>query len=181
MLQRGSLMTDLSKIAAFSKKGGDLFHVVVESPRGSSLKLKYDDELGAMSVSRPLPLGVTFPCDWGFVPSTQAEDGDPLDAIILWDVAGYPGLVVPCRALAVVLVEQNGPRAGQRVRNDRVVALPEAVRRTPSNPADVLSPRVREELVNFFLAATALERKDPKILGWEGPETALRLIREAEH
>jgi inorganic pyrophosphatase len=171
-------MSDLSKVPAFAND--DLFHVVIESPRGSSLKLKYDATLGVMSISRPLPLGITFPYDWGFVPSTKAADGDPFDAIIFWDVAGYPGIVVECRALAVVLVEQNGDGPGKRVRNDRVVAMPDAFRRALPNPADALSQRVRDELSSFFLAATALEGKDATILGWEGPDTALRLIREAK-
>lgn len=171
-------MSDLAKVPAFSSD--DLFHVVVECPRGSAVKWKYDPELGVMSISRPLPLGLSFPCDWGFVPSTKAADGDPLDAIVVWDVAGFPGVVMPCRALGVALVEQNGPKPGERVRNDRVVAVPEAFRRSLVNPIDAVAQRTRDELSNFFLAATAFEGKNPKILGWEGPETALRLIRESE-
>ena len=75
----------------------DTFHVVVEAPRGSQLKLKYEPRWEAMAVSRPLPIGVTFPFDWGFIPSTQAADGDPLDAMVLWDVPSYPGVVLTCR------------------------------------------------------------------------------------
>ena len=55
-------------------------------------------------MSRPLPAGVTFPFDWGFVPSTEASDGDPLDALLLWDVPSFPGVVVPCRAIGVLQV-----------------------------------------------------------------------------
>lgn len=80
---------DLSAIPAFASD--DVFHVVVEVPRGSTLKLKYAPKWEAMSISRPLPLGLSYPFDWGFVPSTQAPDGDPLDAMLLWDVASYPG------------------------------------------------------------------------------------------
>jgi inorganic pyrophosphatase len=171
-------LSDLSKVAAFAHD--DVFHVVIESPRGSAVKWKYDPELGAMSISRPLPLGLVFPCDWGFVPSTSAPDGDPLDAIILWDVACFPGVVVPCRALAVVLVDQKeNKQSDKRVRNDRVVALPIASQRALPNPADALTPRVRDELTNFFLAATAFEGKDPKILGWDDAEAALRTVRDA--
>src|SRR5437868_5301092 len=104
-MRREDMMRDLHTLPTFAGQG--VFHAVVESPRGATVKLKYAPELGAMSISRPLVLGVTYPCDWGFVPSTTGPDGDPIDVAIWWDVTTYPGVVVPCRALAVVRVEQN--------------------------------------------------------------------------
>src|SRR4051812_23123737 len=86
-------MADLARLPAFLD--GDIFHVVVESPRGCAVKLKWDASLGAMAVSRPLGLGLVFPFDWGFVPSTRGPDGDPVDAIVLWDVASAPGILIP--------------------------------------------------------------------------------------
>jgi len=67
---------------------------MVESPRGSSVKFKYDPDDDVMVLSRPLPAGLAYPYDWGFVPSTRAADGDPLDAVIVWDGTSYPGVVV---------------------------------------------------------------------------------------
>ena len=120
---------NLAAIPAFARD--DVFHVIVEAPRGSTLKLKYEPRWEAMSVSRPLPAGVTFPFDWGFVPSTEAADGDPLDALLLWDVPSFPGVVIPCRAIGVLQVEQNrGIRdPSERIRNDRVLAVPVDARR----------------------------------------------------
>src|SRR5260221_10298097 len=71
-------MRDLQDIKTFATD--DVFHIVVESPRGAAVKLKYSPELGAVSISPPLALGLTYPCDWGFVPSTKGPDGDPIDA-----------------------------------------------------------------------------------------------------
>ncbi len=165
-------MRDLHKLKTFASE--DVFHVVVESPRGAVVKLKYSADFGAMSISRPLVLGVTYPCDWGFVPSTEGADGDPVDAAIWWDVSTYPGVVIPCRALAVVRVEQNSADRLGRIRNDRVLAVPVAARREVA-----LAARVRQEIEQFFIAVTALEGKEPRILGWDDGDAALELIRSS--
>ena len=170
-------MVPLNQLPTFVS--ADVFHVVVESPRGSSIKLKYDPELGAMSISRPLAAGVAYPFDWGFVPSTQAEDGDPVDAMLYWDVATFPGVVVPCRALGVIQIEQNRSDSRGRARNDRILALPVHARREHElRSAMALPRRMRDELEHFFIATTALEGKDAKILGWAGPDDALALLKE---
>ena len=171
-------MTDLDQLPTFADD--DTFHVVVESPRGSTVKLKYEPSLRAMSISRPLSLGLAFPFDWGFIPSTQGADGDPLDAIVLWDVATYPGVVLPCVALALLKVDQRGPDAG-RIRNDRLIVRPVAARREAGMPGgSALPTRIRAELEQFLLASTALEDKDAHVLGWDGPEAVLDLIRSAQ-
>jgi inorganic pyrophosphatase len=161
---------DLHKLETFADERA--FHVVVESPRGAVVKLKYSPELGAMSISRPLVLGIAYPCDWGFVPSTEGPDGDPIDSAIWWDVTTYPGVVIPCHALAVVRVEQNRGDGAGRIRNDRILAMPVAARREAS-----LTARVRQEIEQFFVAVTALEGKEPRILGWDDGDAALGLIR----
>jgi inorganic pyrophosphatase len=149
-------------------------HVVVETPGGSHNKLKYSRELGTFVLSRPLTLGIAYPFDWGFVPSTRAADGDPIDAMILSDAPTYPGVVVCCRPLAVLEVEQNA-KTGGRERNDRIVAEPVSAHR----PSATLTERVRQELEAFFMATTTLEGKDLRLLGWRGADAADALIRAA--
>jgi inorganic pyrophosphatase len=168
----------LDQLPAFAE--GDVFHVVVESPRGSAIKLKYSRDLGAMTISRPLASGLVYPFDWGFVPSTHADDGDPIDAAVLWDVSTFPGVVIPCRALALIEVAQNGGEGKGRVRNDRILAVPiEARREGELRDAAALPQRVRDELEHFLMAATVFEGKDPEILGWSGPAAALDLLRSS--
>lgn len=160
--------------------GGKTFRVVVESPRGSTAKLKFDPAVDAMTLSRPLTYGLTYPFDWGFVPGTRAADGDPLDAMLAWDTETFPGVVVPCRALGIVKVDQKSVRTGRRERNDRVVAMPlKAPRFDHLRKVADLPARIRREFETFFVAVTALEGKDVRILGWGGPEAALRLIRRS--
>jgi inorganic pyrophosphatase len=170
---------DLTTIPTFARD--DVFHVIVETPRGSGLKLKYESKWEAMSISRPLPLGVVYPYDWGFVPSTSGPDGDPLDAMVLWDVPAYPGVVLECRAVGVLQVEQNreNHHPSQRIRNDRIMAIPvEARRERTMETVQNLPERVRQELQQFAIAATALEGKDVRIVGWGDADAAVRLVRE---
>jgi inorganic pyrophosphatase len=157
--------------------GGTAFRVVVESPRGSAVKLKYDRELGAMTLSRPLPTGVVYPHDWGFVPGTEASDGDPVDAMILSDGGTAPGVVVTCRALGVLEVDQKRRGDDGRERNDRIIAVPQSAHRFDAVP-DVfaLAARLRAEIEAFFVQVTAFEGKDIKILGWKGPSHAAALL-----
>jgi inorganic pyrophosphatase len=174
---------NLAAIPAFATE--QVFHVVVEAPRGSVLKLKYEPRWEAMSVSRPLPLGVSYPFDWGFIPSTFAADGDPLDAMLFWDVTSYPGVIVPSRAIGVLQVEQNRTNhdPSERVRNDRILSVPLQARREHAiSDVGALPLRVRQELEQFAIAATNLEGKDVRIVGWGDAEAALELVRHsAQH
>jgi inorganic pyrophosphatase len=169
---------DLTTIPTFAE--GTTFHVVVESPRGSSIKLKYEPRWQTMSISRPLALGLSYPCDWGFVPSTKGPDGDPVDALVYWDTPTFPGVVLACRAAGILRVEQNhAANASRRIRNDRLVAVPLASRRGSSIASiDDLPSRIRDELAHFVIATTVLEGKDAKVLGWDGPAAALALLEQ---
>ncbi|MCY1044635.1 inorganic diphosphatase [Corallococcus sp. bb12-1] len=157
----------------------DALNVVVESPRGSTVKLKYDTKLQAFTLSRPLTRGFRYPFDWGFIPSTKGPDGDPLDALVYWDVPTWPGVVLPCRPLGVLLVDQKkkDSQTGARERNDRVLVVPvNAPRAEGMNSYQDLSRRELEELEHFFLAVVHFADKDAHVLGWEGPEAAERMV-----
>jgi inorganic pyrophosphatase len=156
---------DLRRLPARAEDGA--VHVVVESPRGATVKLKYEASLGAMTVQRALPLGLAYPYDWGFVPGTRAADGDPLDAMIVWDASSFPGTVVRCRSVGMVRLEQDRKGGGGRIRNDRLLLLPVRYERggRVGDLAD-LPERVRDEIAQFFLATSFFGGKNPRILGW---------------
>lgn len=125
---------------------------------------------------RPLADDDTYPYDWGFVPSTTAEDGDPLDVLIIHDAQTYPGVVLRCRPVGILELQQKSK--GKKERNDRVFAVPDRspletdlldIRRLPS--------RAREELEEFFRATNALEDKELEFLGWRGPNHAIKTIK----
>jgi Inorganic pyrophosphatase len=98
-------------------------YAVVETPRGGRAKLEFDPKLGAFTLAKPLLAGLTYPYDWGFIPSTKAEDGDPLDVLIIHDAATYPGLVLACKPIGVLEVVQSSK--GKQERNDRVFVVPD--------------------------------------------------------
>src|SRR5215470_15866796 len=98
-------MPSLLRIPPYDDDG--TLRIVVETPRGSRLKYAFDPRCDAFVVKRELMLGLAYPYDFGFIPGTQAEDGDPVDAMVLHSSATYPGMVLPCRALGLVAVRQN--------------------------------------------------------------------------
>ena len=100
---------------------GDV-HVVVETPRGSRAKFSYDPKLKTFTLSKSLLTGLTYPHDWGFVPSTKADDGDPIDIMVIHDAATFPGIVLTCRVIGILQIEQKSK--SKRERNDRLFAVP---------------------------------------------------------
>jgi inorganic pyrophosphatase len=165
----------LDEIPTFAQNG--IIHVVVESPRGFSAKLRYDRQLGAITLARPLPAGLAYPHDWGFVPGTEASDGDPVDALVLSDVGTAPGVVIACRPIGVLEIEQNRRTQDGRERNDRIIAVPQSAPRFDSikNVCE-LPDRWRDEIAGFFIQSGAFERKDVTVLGWKGPDYAFGLV-----
>jgi inorganic pyrophosphatase len=157
-----------------------VLNVIVESPRGSAVKLKYEPAIDAMTLSRPLPLGLVFPFEFGFAPLTKADDGDPLDVAVLMDVGTFPGVVLRCRPIGVLRASQRQTSGRRRVRNDRLVAIATADRRRAHvEQASQLSRREREEIERFFVAAVALEGKELELLGWGDARAACDAVDKA--
>jgi inorganic pyrophosphatase len=95
--------------------------VVIETPKSSPNKLAFEARFGTFVLKGVLPAGAVFPFDFGLVPSTRAEDGDPLDVLVLMDAPVFPGCVVPSRLVGVIEAERT--EDGKTERNDRVLAV----------------------------------------------------------
>jgi inorganic pyrophosphatase len=170
-------MPDLLKLPT-RNNGGDVY-VVVETPRGSAAKLEYDPELRVFTLSKALFLGLTYPYDWGFIPSTKGEDGDPIDALVLHDAATAPGLVLKCKIIGVLEVLQS-EKGEKGIRNDRLIAVPrDSHREKADKDARDLPKQMRQEIEKFFVATDELEAKVLKFLGWKGPKAGEQLIDRA--
>jgi inorganic pyrophosphatase len=171
------MATPLNQLLAQNPDSG-LLNVIVDTPKGSRNKYKYDEEHGLWRLSKVLPLGASFPYDFGFLPSTRGEDGDPVDVLVLLDEPAFPGCVVPARLIGVLEAEQT--QDGKTVRNDRLVAVIE----TPYNPPlfqslEELSPQWLHEVEHFFVAYNQVEGRQFKPLGRHGPARAQHVVEAA--
>src|SRR3954454_21531629 len=96
------------------------FRAVIETPKGSRSKFDYDPDSGLFLLAGLVPAGMSFPLSFGFIPSTRAEDGDPLDVMVLHDETIPVGCLVSVRLRGVIKADQ--PEDGATVRNDRLLA-----------------------------------------------------------
>src|SRR5690348_2330733 len=95
--------------------------VIIETPRNSRNKYKFNKKTGRIKLSKVMPEGMVFPYDFGFIPGTHAEGGDALDVLLLSDEPMFPGCEVECRLLGVIEAKQK--EQGKESRNDRIVAV----------------------------------------------------------
>jgi inorganic pyrophosphatase len=100
-------VADPTRLKPFDSDDKQLLQVVVETPKGSRNKFAFDPDEHIFELKNVLPAGMTFPYDFGFVPSTLADDGDPVDVLVLMDEPAFPGCVLRCRPIGVFEGEQG--------------------------------------------------------------------------
>ncbi len=152
-------------------------NVVIEIPRGSSVKYEVVLNSGAVFVDRFLYTPTHYPFNYGFIPQTKAADGDPVDALVVCQESVYPMTVIRSRPIGVLLtIDEKGPDA-------KIVAVP-AKEIDPIysdiNSISELPEFTRKQIEHFFRHYKDSEpNKFVKIEGWEGAEYAKKLIMEA--
>ncbi len=161
---------------AFEKNKKDI-NVIVETPKGTSAKYNFDEETGMFKLKKILPKGIAFPFHFGFIPRTKAEDGDPVDVLILMEEASWPGCIIECKLLGVIEAEQT--EGSKTARNDRMLAAAIASKRYKEiKTIFALDSYLVDEIVNFLISYNRLEKKEFKVLGRQGPNTAISLIKK---
>lgn len=152
-------------------------HTIVETPKGCAAKYNFDEESGMFKLKKILPEGLSFPFHFGFIPYTKAEDGDPVDVMILMDEPSWPGCIIECKLLGVVEAEQTANNTTSR--NDRMIAAATASRRyQETNSIFVLDAYLVDEIINFLVSYNRLEKKEFKVIGRQGPKAAMSLIKK---
>lgn len=156
----------------------EMFKVVIETPKGSRNKYAYDPDLGVFELKKVLPAGMEFPYDFGFVPRTTADDGDPLDVLVLMDEPAFPGCVLKCRPIGVIEGEQGEKKDTER--NDRIVAVQEQAHSFADiRTLDDLGTKFCDELEEFFMNYHKLTGKQYRVLGHKGPKAVRKMIKSA--
>jgi inorganic pyrophosphatase len=173
-------LADPTQLKTFDKTTG-LVQTVVETPAGSRNKFSYDPEQGAFHIKSVLPAGMTFPYEFGFVPQTKADDGDPIDVLLLMDEPAYPGVVVRTRLIGVIEGEQNDEKKkGKKVRNDRLVGVSDVSHEYANiTKFSDLPEKWLEEIEKFFVNYAGQQGKDFRVIGVKGAEEAMALVGKA--
>ena len=151
--------------------------IVIETPKGSPNKYAYDPAIAAFRLKAVLPAGTVFPFDFGFVPSTLGEDGDPLDVLVFLDAPTPVGCVVTARLIGVIEVRQE--EDGEWIANDRILAVAAASQASADiRTIDDLRPHLVEEIEAFFRHYVGLQGRRIEIGPRHGPARAHRLLNE---
>ena len=149
---------------------------VVETPKGRRGKYDYDAKARAFRLKTMLPDGMSFPLDFGFIPSTLADDGDPTDVMILNDEPCPTGALLDVRLIGVIEAEDE--EDGKIERNDRLLAVA-AVSHLYARvqQASDLGDSFVDNLVQFWVNKDRLEGKAFRCLGVKGPKEAAALVK----
>lgn len=162
-------------LQTFDAKSGEL-NTIIETPKGSRNKFDYDEEQGVFKLGGVLPVAASFSFDFGFVPSTLGEDGDPLDVPVLMDEPAFAGCLVPSRLLGVIEAEQT-ERDSHTERNDRFIAV---ASKSPATSKPERSGRFESNTHRrdraLFASHNFIKGKQFETLARSGPERALQLI-----
>jgi inorganic pyrophosphatase len=169
-------LADPTRLKPFDSRDKQLLRVVIETPKGSRNKFAFDPDECVFELKKVLPAGMTFPYDFGFVPSTLADDGDPVDVLVLMDEPAFPGCALSCRPIGVIQGVQGDKKGKER--NDRIVAVEkDAHSWAETKSMDDLGKDFVRELEEFFVNYHQLSGKKYKILGLKGPDAARRLVK----
>lgn len=172
-------LADPSRLKPFDGKDKELIRVIVETPKGSRNKFAFDPDEHIFELKKVLPSGMAFPYDFGFVPSTKADDGDPVDVLVLMDEPAFAGCAVSCRPIGVIEGEQGDGK--RKERNDRIIAIEkDAHSWADVKSVDDLGKQFCRELEEFFVNYHKLEGQQYKILGLKGPQQAQKLVKASK-
>ena len=154
-----------------------LLQVVVETPKGSPYKYDYDPDKELFCLNKVMPLGMNFPFDFGFIPHTKGEDGDPLDVLVMMEWPASQGVLLSCRIIGILEASQT-ERDGTKYRNDRIIAVWDLSHQYEKvHGIEDLNAGILKEMESFFKQYNELAGKEFISLGWKNAREAEKMIR----
>jgi inorganic pyrophosphatase len=162
---------DLARIPAQPKPG--LLNVLIEIPAGSKNKYEFDKDMNAFALDRVLYASVVYPFDYGFIPNTLADDGDPLDGLVIMDQPTFPGCVIAARPVGMMEMIDGGDR------DEKILCVPDKDPRYAhvKSLKDIPQHRL-DEIAEFFQTYKNLEKKSVEILGWKDVDAVMPLVEK---
>jgi inorganic pyrophosphatase len=156
----------------------NILKIVVETPKGSTQKYDYNPDTNFFELNKVLPASMVFPFDFGFIPGTKGQDGDPLDVVVISESGNFPGCMIQVRIIGVIEAEQGETGAAKTYRNDRYLAVPQvSVVFSEVNDLKDLPKKLMEELENFFTQYNLLSGKKFKVVKHSGANAAMKTIK----
>lgn len=162
---------DLSRIEPQPKPG--IINVLIEIPAGSKNKYEFDKDLNAFALDRVLYASVQYPYDYGFIPNTLADDGDPLDGMVIMDQPTFPGCVIAARPIGMLGMIDGGDS------DEKILCVPDKDPRyaNVTSLKDIAQHRL-DEIAEFFRTYKNLEKKETKITGWQDVDAVTPLVEQ---
>lgn len=184
MFLLSSLLHQASEILCYSERvklydidpGPDcpeVVRVIIEIPKNSSNKYEYDGKLGVFRLDRALYSPMHYPGDYGFIPGTLAEDGDPLDVLVMVDEPSFTGCLMEVRPVGLLnMIDEKQP-------DQKILAVPSRNPRFDSiHTMDQVFQHIRKEIEYFFSIYKELQGGVTKMDGWRGPREARKTIAD---
>ncbi len=154
----------------------EIVRMIVEIPKNCGNKYEYDEELGVFRLDRALYSPMHYPGDYGFIPGTLADDGDPLDVLALVQEPSFPGCLIEVRAVGVLHMMDNSEG------DQKILAVPNRNPRYESiHTIDQVFAHVRREIEHFFTIYKELEGRKTEMQGWQGPKEARKMIQDSRN
>lgn len=169
-------MANLATLAPQLDQKKSTCRAIIETPKGCRNKFDYDADSGLFMLGGLLPEGMMFPFDFGFIPSTLGEDGDPLDVLVLMDAPAHVGCLIDVRIIGIIQAEQAD--GGKTESNDRLlgVAIHSYDHQDLQSIADI-NKTLLDQLEAFFISYNKQRGKKFRVTGTGGPKKAMRFLK----
>jgi inorganic pyrophosphatase len=169
-------MADLSTLSPQLDPKKSTCRAIIETPKGCRNKFEYDPDSGLFMLAGLLPEGMMFPFDFGFIPSTLGEDGDPLDILVLMDAPGHMGCLINVRIIGIIEAQQT--QDGKTESNDRLLGVAiHSYDHEGLESIDDVSKTLLDQLEAFFISYNKQRGKRFKVTGTGGPKKAMKFLK----